>query len=200
MTTEVVDDFEVSKAVFEKLKDLSKERQERVLRWVTEGLGLSHPTAASSPSGQTLPPPDAGANPPSPASPPQGGTNIKSFVAAKKPRSDQQFATVVAYYYRFEAPPALRRETINTEVVQEAARLAGRERLVNPTSTLNNARNQGYLDRSERGEFTINTVGENLVAMTLPAEGSTAPSRRPAPKRRAAKRPASKRAAKRSAR
>ena len=34
--------------------------------------------------------------------------------------------------------------------------------------TLNNAKNQGYLDSAERGAFQINSVGENLVAMTLP--------------------------------
>ena len=33
--------------------------------------------------------------------------------------------------------------------------------------TLNNAKAQGYLDAAERGTFRINTVGENLVAMTF---------------------------------
>jgi hypothetical protein len=37
-----------------------------------------------------------------------------------------------------------------------------------PNKTLNNAKGLGYLDSPERGQFTINTVGENLVAMTLP--------------------------------
>jgi hypothetical protein len=44
---EQVDDFDVGKSVFEKLKDHSPERQQRVLRWVAEGLGLSFsPTGA----------------------------------------------------------------------------------------------------------------------------------------------------------
>lgn len=43
----------------------------------------------------------------------------------------------------------------------------------NPYQTLSNAHNLGLLDRgSEKGMFTINTVGENLVAMTLP-DGSS---------------------------
>jgi hypothetical protein len=37
---------------------------------------------------------------------------------------------------------------------------------------LNNAKNQGYLNPAARGEYAINTVGENLVAMTLPGGGA----------------------------
>ena len=32
--------------------------------------------------------------------------DIRQFTAAKAPKSDQQFAVVVAYFYRFEAPEA----------------------------------------------------------------------------------------------
>jgi len=89
-------------------------------------------------------------------------------VAEKAPASENQFAAVVAYYYRFEAPPEQRRNTIGGADLQEAARLAGRKRLSNPRQTLKNAKALGYLDNPARGEFSINTVGENLVAMTLP--------------------------------
>jgi len=57
----------------------------------------------------------------------------------RKPRNDVQFAAAVAYYYRFEAPPADRKEAIDKEDLQEAARKAGRERFANreqPCSTL----------------------------------------------------------------
>jgi hypothetical protein len=85
-----------------------------------------------------------------------------------------QFAATVAYYYRFEAPPANRGETINGDTLQEAARLAGRTRLSNPAQTLRNAKNLGYLDGGSPGEFAINSVGENLVAMTLPGNSEAA--------------------------
>lgn len=81
-----------------------------------------------------------------------------------------QFSAVVAYYYRFVAPPDQRREMIDSEVLQDAARPAGRTRPPKPHMTLTNAKNQGYLDKIGRGEFKLNTVGENLVAMTLPGE------------------------------
>ena len=38
----------------------------------------------------------------------------------------------------------------------------------NPAQTLRNAKNLGYLDGGSPGEFAVNSVGENLVAMTLP--------------------------------
>ena len=34
--------------------------------------------------------------------------------------------------------------------------------------TLTNAKNAGYLDAAGSGKFKLSTVGENLVAITLP--------------------------------
>ena len=42
----------------------------------------------------------------------------------------------------------------------------------------NNAKGAGYLDCTSRGEFTINSVGENLVAMTLPGGADTSTNKR----------------------
>lgn len=42
MTTHVQsDDFDIAKTIFDQLKDLPAERQQRVLRWIAEGLGVS---------------------------------------------------------------------------------------------------------------------------------------------------------------
>jgi hypothetical protein len=139
-----IEDFDTAKAVFEKLKDVPAERRKRILTWVAEGLGVVlhgasvpavPPTVASS----------AITAPATPASPlPQSPSiDIKTFVATKSPKSDVQFAATVAYYYRFEAPAANRRETIDGDALQEAARLAGRNRLGNPRGTLNNAKSLG---------------------------------------------------------
>jgi hypothetical protein len=103
--------------------------------------------------------------------------DIKSFVTSKDPKSDNQFAATVAYYYRFEAPHNERRETISAEILQEATRLSGRNRLGDPGKTLRNAKDTGYLDVADRGEYRINTVGENLVAMTLPGQGRAVPAK-----------------------
>ena len=184
-------DFDAAKAVADQLKDLDKERQQRVLRWVAESLNLDLGAASVTPqrqgelrqhelpSGHQQPPQHAHQHRP---------TDIKSFADAKQPKSDVQFAAVVAYYYRFEAPAENRKDAIDAQTLQEGARLAGRRRPPKALMTLNNAKKLGYLDSSERGQFRINSVGENLVAMTLPGSGadsSRGPSR-PA-KRRVAK-------------
>jgi hypothetical protein len=165
-----IEDFDTAKAVFEKLRDLPAERRQRILGWVSDGLGTVLRSVPAMPP--TTPP-----SPLAPAAhPPQAAvTDIKTFVTAKAPKSDVQFAATVAYYYRFEAPPAGRRQTIDGDTLQEAARLAARTRLANPRVTLNNAKALGYLDPATPGEFSINSVGENLVAMTLPGnpESST---------------------------
>lgn len=161
------DDFDIAKGIFDQLKDLPVERQQRVLRWIAEGLGVLPVGSSVTPASPAVAI-DASAAPSRPTGPALGPTDIKSFIAAKSPKSDQQFAAAVAYFYRFEAPPAERRDTISGDILQEAARLAGRRRLANPRVTLNNAKAAGYLDGASPGEFSINSVGENLVAMTLP--------------------------------
>jgi hypothetical protein len=60
-----------------------------------------------------------------------------------------------------------------------------------------NAHTQGLLDRGDRGAYVINTVGENLVAMALPSDGTTKPVRRAAsrpPAKKAPKKPVKRKA------
>jgi hypothetical protein len=170
-------DFETASKVSALLRPVSKDRQQKILRWVAEDLDVLLAGAGPSTSGAALS--DVGRYSPTQQAP--RTTDIKSFVAAKNPRSDMQFAAVVAYYYRFEAPPDDSLESISPEVLQNAARLVNRHRLSRPRQTLLNAKAQGYLDLVERGQYRINSVGENLVAMTLPGpEPSVAPLGRPA--------------------
>ncbi len=162
--------FESAKNIADILTGVPKVEQEQAIRWVAESLGLQ--LTAPSPvllPGQLGPtaPPGGNALPATPAR----AQDIRAFVQAKQPKSDNQFAAVVAYFYRFEAATEQRRDSIDADCLQEATRLSDRDRLGNPRATLNNAVAQGYLDRAGRGDFAINTVGENLVAMTLPGSG-----------------------------
>lgn len=168
MTQPQSDDFDIGKAIFDQLKGLSPERQQRIMRWVAEALGF--PVGAS--NTQTMPIESQRFEPKPTSSIRETTVDIKSFVTSKAPKSDNQFAVVVAYYYRFEASPNNRRDSITGVILQEAARLSGRKRLSNPSKTLNNAKAIGYLDSVTSGEFSINSVGENLVAMTLPEVGN----------------------------
>lgn len=184
MTNAQSDDFDIAKGIFDQLKDLPTERQQRVLRWIAESLGVAPITPpAVAPHGGGLLTPAAAS--PSVAGGAAGTTDIKSFIAAKSPKSDNQFAAAAAYFYRFEAPPAQKSDSINGDALQEAARLAGRKRLANPRATLNNSKAAGYLDSGSPGEFTINSVGENLVAMTLPGGSDVSTKKRTLPKTRA---------------
>jgi hypothetical protein len=171
MANPKTDDLEAVRAVVEAIGNFKPEEQERIIRWVAEKLGLPQPFLSTA---HTLSIPSQQGSAPSvtphvPASPPGGVADIRTFIAEKKPRNDVQFAAAVAYYYRFEAPPADRKEAIDKEDLQQAARKAGRERFTNPRTTLFNAHTLGLLDKgAEKATFTINSVGENLIAMTLP--------------------------------
>jgi hypothetical protein len=171
------DDLEAVRVVIEAVQGFDAKDQQRIFRWVAEKLGLpapfhSAPSALARPEHST---PRTAVEPVVDRSSGGAVQDIKSFVAAKNPRSDVQFAATVAYYFQFEAPQAEKKAAISKDELQEACRKAGRERLANPGQTLRNAHQLGLLDKGdESGTFTINTVGENLVAMTLPGDGNAA--------------------------
>ena len=185
------DDLEAVRTIAAALSGFSPEEQERILRWVREKIGLA-PPARTLPEIRTQQPPlpvTPARQPELPDSPqtPASGKDLKTFVTGKNPRSDAQFAATVAYFYRFEAPPDQRKNEIDAATLQDACRLAGRARLPHPSMTLTNAKNQGLIDKgSEAGKYTINSVGENLVAMTLPgqADGSAKGKKPKKPKKK----------------
>ncbi len=177
------DDLEAVRTITKALESFDTETRERVIRWAREKLGLP-----SSIQTQTTPPTKpigkGVSAQPQPHQTRHTTPDLKTFAAEKKPKRDTHFAATVAYYYKFEAPEAERKDYISGEDLQEACRKAGRSRLKNPRTTLSNAHRDGLLDRTgERGKFTINTVGENLVAMTLPGDST----KRPTSQRRALK-------------
>ena len=174
--------FDAAKTIVETLKGLDKTHQERAIRFASEslGLGLSAHTLTPTATGQAA----AASSPPELPGRSAQATDIKQFTTVKAPKSDQQFAAVVAYFYRFEAPPSQRKEAIGAEDLTEAARLTGHKRPKKPYLTLNNAKNAGYLNAAERGRFRISTVGENLVAVTLPGSGAAGVGNRESARRR----------------
>jgi hypothetical protein len=210
MTEKALDDLDAVRTITETLKNFKSEEQLRILRWVVEKTGLPQTTVASSTGGSSASSTSSGSIPSTVqplrnTSTASGGVDIKSFIDEKHPRSDVQFAATVAYYLRFEAPPNERKDYIDKEDLQEACRKAKRDRLKIPYQTLVNAHKLGLLDKgSEKATFAINTVGENLVAMTLPGEGkstakpgkprSTAKAKKAVPRKVLAKKAPTKRA------
>ena len=181
------DDLEAVRAVVEAVQGFKEDEQQRIFRWAAEKVGLKSPFGAPAHPTTTAPAISApitpattsvAQHPATPGAPVSSGQDIRSFVAAKNPRSDIQYAATVAYYYQFEAPHAERKKVIGKDDLQEATRKTGRERFKRPDQTLRNAHMLGLLDKGdESGTFCINTVGENLVAMTLPGDGSAPPKR-----------------------
>jgi hypothetical protein len=182
------DDLEAVRSVAAALEKFSRDDQLRILRWAQERLGINAPIATAA-SLHTL----ASSTPetPTPAVPaattPGGVPDIRSFITRKRPSSDVQLAAAIAYYHQFEGPQTARKTIIKSEDLKEAARAIGQGgRFRKPAQTLVNAHQQGLLDRATGGGYTISNVGENLVAVTLGAEGS-APAAVGVPIRRRAK-------------
>ncbi len=175
--------LEAAQKIVDELNGLTTEQQSLAIKFALETLGLQTSPVVSSPvqSVQQAPTPT-----------PTGtdhSADIRTFTSMKAPNSDQQFTAVVAYFYQFEAKPEERRDTINAETMKEAARLAGRPQVARWNMTLTNAKNAGYLDAVGSGSFKLSSVGENLVAITLPGNAGTpsAPTRKKLPKKTAKK-------------
>lgn len=183
--------LDAAQQIVAELQGMSPENQSLALQFAMQTLRLTplatHPTATAAPvhghapHAHTL---AATAGQP---------TDIKSFTAAKAPKSDQQFAAVVAYFYQFEAPAGQRKDSIDAATMKDAARLAVWGQVNNWNMTLHNATRAGYLDKADRGGFKLSSVGENLVAITLPGNGATnrgnggGTGRKPAKKKTTAK-------------
>jgi hypothetical protein len=129
----------------------------------------------------------ASSPPPSVSTPTPRGSpiDIRSFFVEKQPSSDIEAAAVAAYFYRYLAPEGERRETIGSESLEEAFRLARRRLPARTIYTLQNARGAGYLDSTgETGQFRLNAVGYNLVEHTLGTSGTSEKRQKPARPRR----------------
>ena len=176
--TDKGDDLEAVRKMVELLAPFEVPDRERIIRWAREKLGMPTQGSGVSEKEQTTGGSQSGQREES-----AGAKDIKTFVTEKNPGSDNQFAATVAYYYRFVAPEAAKKDAITADDLQQACRLTGRSRLPRPSQTLINAHTNGLLDKgSSRGEYTISTVGENLVAVSLPGNpqgGASRPRARP---------------------
>ena len=164
------DDLDAVRTIVDTLTPFDSDTQVRVIRWACEKLGVKSPQApprkkelGGDQDKDSTPSDDVGS----------GSVDIKTFITSKAPSSNNEFAACVAYFYQFEAKDSAQKSSIDGDDLQDACRLAGRERLTRPSQTLGNAHTAGLLDKADdRGSYSISTVGENLVAMTLPSDSS----------------------------
>ncbi|MHB2027020.1 MAG: hypothetical protein ACYCPQ_10390 [Elusimicrobiota bacterium] len=166
--TKPVDDFEAVRLVITALEPFDPKERERIIRWAAEKLGMAAPPPASSGAVDLSLTPQPGVALPAGHAVPK---DIKSFILQKNPRSDNQMAAVVAYFHHFEAPPAERKESIGKEDLIDASRKSDRKRMKRPEQVLVNTYHAGLLDKAGKaGQYRLNSVGENLVAMVLPEQ------------------------------
>lgn len=159
------DDLEAVRSLADTLQPFSNDDRERIIRWAREKLGMiSGPLSVA----RAVAPAEPAEGAVVPAETAVGGTDIKSFVTQKSPKSDVHFAATVAYYHQFIAPTGQRKESITKEDLVEACRQVPRKRPTRPAQVLVNAYHDGVLDRGGTGHYRLNSVGENLVAMALP--------------------------------
>lgn len=187
-TQKKLDDLDAVRTISNALSGFKSDEQQRIMRWVQEKMNMVFLVNNAQHAQENPVPAENHDIAPNDRSSSRSGTDIRSFIAFKKPSSDNQFAACVAYYYMFEANSDEQKETITPTDLQDATRKAGRTRLGDPSKTLANASAQGWLDKKDRGNYAINTVGENLVAMTLPSSSSDGV---PIKRKRAKKKPAS---------
>jgi hypothetical protein len=161
--------------VIDALEPLAPEARTRVLAYVFQRLNLTLPTLANNPpSGNPAPPPVI---PDTPTPPSSTISDIRSLKDAKQPKSDNQMATLVAYYLKELAPAADRKQAISHEDVEKYFKQAGYPLPKRINMTLNNAKSAGYFDSAGSGLFSLNPVGHNLVVHGM--SSSSADRKRP---------------------
>jgi len=195
MTDEAEDEADVKaiSALIAALKPLNAESRSHVLEFVLKRLGISlsatqaHPVHAPPAAPTSFTPP---AVTPSPFLTPFNVQDIRTFAAEKKPRTVNERVAVIGYYLEQLAPEGERRNYLTSDDVKTYFVQAGFELpTAPPNMTLTHAKNAGYLNGLERGQYKLNAVGHNLVVHKLPGgesgEGKRRPSVRKPTKRKA---------------
>jgi hypothetical protein len=153
------------------LDPLDADARTRVLEYAFKRLGINGfdlPTAT--------PAPDLTPSTQTPA-PVQAVADIRTLREEKQPKSANEMAAVAGYYLSEVAPEHERKTEIGTSDIERLFKQAQHRLPEAPGKTLPNAAAAGYFDSAGRGLYTLNPVGHNLVAHSLPRSSSNTPSR-----------------------
>lgn len=180
-----LDDLAAVKTICDALEPFDENERERILRWTSERLGIKNVPIFNKSADTALP--TGGQSQQFDSRGSSGAKDIKTFLNEKSPSSANQLVAAVAYYHKFEAPLAERKNSINTDDIMEACRKAGRERPKHPNQILVNASGFGLVDKVGTGTYEINAVGENLVAVSMPtaSHGNAGTKRKSSPTKKA---------------
>jgi hypothetical protein len=167
------------------LEPLSNEARVNVILYVFKRLGIDFP--ASDVTSAPRPIADVAAvHHASLKTETAGVIDIRSFKEEKQPKTASEMVAIAAYYLAHLAPPDERRDYIVADDIRKYFLQAVFPLpSAPPHMTLVNAKNAGYLDARERGQYRLNPVGYNLVTNKLPPAQSRV-ERRPASTRKKA--------------
>jgi hypothetical protein len=158
------------KTIIELLTPLDETSRSRVLEYVLKRLNM-----AAFRSGPVIATEEEEETPSSTVF--SGGpvADIRTFTAAKQPRSANEMVALIAHYLSDLAPATEASPTVNVEKVRKYFKLANFPMPRVLANTLTNAAAAGYLENVSRGEYRLNSVGHNLVVHGLPR--SSAPGK-----------------------
>lgn len=179
MTEDITTELQAIKTLQETLEPLTPEARTRVLDYVFRVLGIAVPSLAT----PVISPPAGGlalSTPfaPAPSHPLENPRDILTLKEQKQPSSGPQMIALMAYYLAHLAPEGERRDTISVDDISKYFVQAQYPLPGSKSQALVHAKNAGYLDPAERGEYRLNSVGYNLVAHKMPMAG-------PSPRRKA---------------
>ena len=185
MSDEAGADVKAITAIMAALKPLDGETRNHVLDYVLKRLGMVSPKEQRSnvepgiePSTRSEviePALSLRANAPRDRT----GQDIRSFAAEKHPQSGNEKVAVVAYYLAHVAPEEDRKDYLTADDIKTFFIQAGFELPTGPARmTLINAKNAGYFNAGDRGQYKLNAVGYNLVAHKLPGGESSGGGRK----------------------
>lgn len=165
----IENELEAIKTVTNALQPLDDSARTRVLRYVTQHLGIAWGglDQDSKPANRNDEV-NSGGRVDSETPSKKSINDIRTFKEKKQPSSDSQMAAVVAYYLAELAPE--RKSEITTSDINTFFKQAGFPLPRRPEFTLPNAKQAGYLDSLGSGKYKLNPVGHNLVVHNLPKQ------------------------------
>ncbi len=182
MTGETKDLFAICSEIAGKLRGLSEEETNLVLRWIEEARKVEKAapvTTATVPVRQAKPRQVAApALAPAPEVAEGEAVDLRSFIRRKRPKNDAQFVVLVTYYYQHLVPEGERLEVVTPEDVGRAAESIKWRLRKRPGIPMNNAARLGYLVRKDRGQFALTEKGLALVEKLPPKRTRPARARK----------------------
>lgn len=170
--------------VMDALSPLDAEAREHVLEFVLKRMNINMGKPAAPPAIPGYYTPPSAAFIAAPAE-----MDIRTFAAEKSPKTLNEKVALMAFFLANLAPPEERRDFITSDDIKPYFTQANFELPTGPANmTLTNAKNAGYLNALERGQYKLNSVGHNLVAHKLPKkDGGSNASRKTFAKKAAKK-------------